>query len=69
MYSRMDNCLVIPSVSDHVLNPAECIVQRDISPIFHCLNDTKRYVNTFCYCSTMKIHPLLGTVLLIRNMG
>ena len=47
MHRGMDNYLVIPSVHDHVLNPAECITQRDISLILHGLNYTKKYVNAF----------------------
>ena len=71
MYQEMDNYWIVPSVYDLVLNPAEYIVQRDISPVLYCLNDAKKCVNALCVIAqaTMKIYPLLGMVLLIRNTG
>lgn len=46
MYQGMEDCWLLPSVFDYMLTPAECIVQRDISPVFYCLNDAKTYVST-----------------------
>ena len=71
MYQEMDDYWIIPSVYDLVLNPAECVVQRDISSVLYCLNDTKKYVNALCVVAqaSMQIHPLLGVILLMRKTG
>ncbi len=59
MYQGLGDCWIIPSVHDHVLNPAECIVQRDISPILYFLNDAKTYVNTlYCVLAIVNVYVL-----------
>ena len=58
IHQGIDDYWIIPSVCDHMLNPAECLVQRDISPILYCLN-AEMYVNTLhCVVVIMKIYLL-----------